>query len=318
MKGAQWAALLEEEQEEYRANLLWDDNGIIRNEGSTEYPWTCEVCSKHKQFGSLLECEPHCETEAHRNALWWTYEAKGHKAPVVPRWSTRRAEGTARDQPRSRRERPPISGGTPPRPALSGSPPSAADSRDRPSTASAGNWSYTVSLHNATLNGVRIDGAFLTVTIPCAMEPPPGATFEMDAAMIYGDIRQAHSSSARGPSPFVPLSQMGAGDLVVDGSSSLRRSMTQPEPASATSDTPVPVSSWQATNGRLLPGMTMLFTYPKQPPRPWSAYPKPPPPCVPRSAPAGASGHSAASVRADEWREQCRREDDGEQDSSGS
>ena len=270
-----------------------------------DYPWTCGVCNKYKQFCTLQECEKHCETEAHQNALWWEYDFKGHEAPGVPRWSTMRAEGTARDRTRSRRGGPPISGGTSSRPAQSESPPPAADPQDRPSAASAGTWRYAVSLNDATLNGARIDGAVLTVTIPCAGEPPLGATYVMDAATISGDIRQAHSSTAHGPSPFSPLSQMGAGDPVVDGSSSLRRSMTLPEPAAA-------------TNRGILPGMTLLVTYPKQPPQLWSPSPKQPPPRPIGGAHAGASCQSAASVRAGEWREQCRRGDDGEPDSSDS
>jgi len=306
MKENKWAALLEEEQEEYRTNPLWDENGIIINGGSREYPWTCDICSRHKQFGSLVECEPHFETEAHQNAIWWTYGAKGHEAPVVPRWSSRRAV---------RRARPPIFGETPSRPALTGSPPPASVPRDRPSTASAGNWSYTVSLHNATLNDVRIDGAFLTVTIPCDMELPPGATFEMDGASIYGDILPARGSTARGPPPSLHLSQTGAGDLDERACVSSAMTMAQPEPASAASGSSAQASSRQPTNPCPLPGMRVVITNPHQP---CTAHPKPPPPWPARGAHAGASRRSAASARADAQREQCRREDDGEQDSSGS
>ena len=254
-----------------------------------DYPWTCEVCSKHKQFGSLEECEPHFETEPHQNRIRWTYGANGDQAPVVPRWSSRRAV---------RRARTPIIGGTPSRPDLSGGPPPASVPRDRPLTASAGHGSYTVSLRNVIFNDVPIAGATLAVTLPGDLEPPPFTNYEIDGARIYGEILPAHSSTARGPSPSLPLSQMGAGDLAVDDSSSLRRSMAQPGPASATFDASAQASSRQSTNGRLLPGMTMLFTYPKQSPQPWSAYPKPPPPWPPGGASAGASCHSAASARA--------------------
>ena len=290
--------MLAEDQKEYTANPSWRHNGIIRNGRAEDYPWTCKFCNRHKQFCALRECGPHCETEAHRNALWWEYDDKGYKAPDVPRWSTMRADGAARDQTRSRRGRSPISGGTSPRPAQSESPPPAADPRDRPSAASAGTWTYTVILNGATLNGVPIDGAVLKVTIPCAGEPPLGGTYVMDAATISGVIRQAHSSTAHGPSPFSPLSQMRAGDSVVDDSSSLRLPMAQTGPASA-------------TNRGILPGMTLLFIDPTQPPQLW-------PPRPIEGAHAGAPWQGAASARADAWRGRCRREDDGEQDSSDS
>ena len=306
MKEDKWAALHRAEQGEYRSNPLWGANGICHNVGSRDYPWKCDICFKLKQFSSLEDCEPHVETELHQNRIWEAYGAHGDQPPVVPQWSSRRA---------ARRVSTPIIGGTPSPPDPSGRPPPASVPRDRPLTAPAGNGSYTVSLRNVTFNDVPIAGATLTVTLPCDIEPPPFANFEIDGARIYGEILPAHSSTARGPSPSLLLSQMGAGDLAVDDSSSLRRSMAQPEPASATFDTSAQASSRQPTNGGLLPGMRVVFT---NPPQPWTAYPKPPPPWPARGAPAGASCHSAASVRAVVRRGQCQREGDEEQESSDS
>ena len=278
--------MLGEDEKEYAANPSWRHNGIIRNEESVDYPWTCQFCSKHKQFSALQECVKHCGTDPHQNALWWMYTDKGRTAPDVPQWSTPCAEGAAPGQTPNGGEGRRFPGETSQRAPQSESTPPAAGPRDRPSAASARTWTYTVSLHNAFFNDVRIDGAFLAVTIPCDIEPPPGANYEIDGARIYGDILPAHGSTARGPPPSLHLSQMGAGDLDEHVCVSSAMTMAQPEPASATFDASAQASSRQSTNGRLLPGMAVVFT---NRPQPWTAYPKPPPPWPPRGAPAGAS-----------------------------
>ena len=288
--------MLEADQAEYEANPSWRRNGIFRNGRAEDYPWICTLCNKPKTFCALRDCGPHCDTQAHRNALWWEYDYKGCKAPDVPQWSTMPADGAVRDQTRSRRGRSPISGGTPPRPAQSESLPPAADLRDRPSAASARTRTYTVILNGATLNGVPIDGATLEVTIPCAGEPPLDGTYVMDAAAITGVIRPAHSSIAHGSSPFSPLPQMRAGGSVVDDSSSLRPPVAQTGPAAA-------------TNHGTLPGMPLLFVAPTQPPPLWPPHPI-------EGAHAGALWQGAASARAGVWRGRGRRVDNGEQDSS--
>jgi len=313
MKARRWAALLEADEAEYKANLLWSRNGIIRNVGCEDHPWTCEFCSK--KFCCLQDCEGHCETEAHQNALWWPYGSKRLTYPDVPRWGTMCADGAAPDQTCSMEGGSPTSGGTSSRAAQSESPPPAAVLQDRPSAASAGTWRYIVNLDNVTFNGLPIRGAVLAVSIPCAGEPPLDATYVMADAMISGNIRPANSLTAHGPPPFFPLSQMRAGDLVFDDPSSLRRPMAQPGLASATFDASAQASSWQSTNGRHLPGMTAMFT---NRPQPWMAHPKPPPPRPIEGAHAGAPWQSAASVRANGWRGRRQREYDGTQDSSDS
>jgi len=307
--GDSWAESIQADQEEFENEPLWKANGICKHVGSTYYPWKCRFCYQLKQFGWLTDAEPHFRTERHTNRIWEVY---GNQPPVVPQWSSRHAVG---------RVRTPIIGGTPSPPDPSGGPPSASVPQDLPSTTPAGDGSYTVILRNATFNDVLIASAVLTVTLPNGTEPPPFANPEIVGARIYGEFLLDRSSTARGPSPSLLPSRMGAGDpaerlrvpSAVEDSSSLCRSVAQSEPASATFDTSAQASSWRPTNGFLLPGMHVVFA--KAPP-PWTAFAKPPPPMpaagvptpAPRGAPADPWWHSAASVRADAWRGHCQRE----------
>ena len=192
-------------------------------------------------------------------------------------------------------------------------PPPAAVLQDRPSAASAGTWRYSVSLDNVTFNGLPIQDAVLVVSIPCAGEPPPDATYVMKDAVICGNIQPANGLTAHGPPPFFPLSQVRTGDLVFGDPSSLRRPMAQSGLASATFAASAQAPPWQSTNGRHLPGMTAMIT---NRPQPGMAHPEPPQPRPIEGAHAGAPRKSAADVRADGWRGRRRRENDGTPDSS--
>jgi len=289
--------LLEEETAAYEADLSWLRNGIIRNVGSEDHPWTCKFCNKSKRFCCLHDCEKHCETEAHRNALWWPYGLKGLDPPDVPRWLTMCVDGAAHDQTCSMEGRSSNSGGTSSRAARTESTPQAADPRDLPSAAPAGARTCTVILNGVTLNGEPIGGATLEVPISCAGAPPLDGSYVLEEVTITGVFRPANGSTAHGSSPFPPLPQLRAGGSEVDDSSSSRLPVARTGPA------PAPTSG-------TFPGMVqVLFVAPTQPPQL-----RPPRPT--EGAHAGAPRRGAASARADVWRGRSRRLDDGEPDSS--
>jgi len=289
-----WADLLKAETAVYDRDQSWLRNGIVRNVGSEDYPWTCEFCSK--KFGCLHDSERHCATKAHRNALWWPYGAQGLDPPDVPRWSTVRADGAARDQTCSMEGRSSDSGGTSPRAARTGSTPSAADLQNLSSAAPARICRHTVLLRGVTLNGRPIEYATLVVDIRCSGdESPPRMTHEMDAVTISGQVREESGSTAHGSSLLSPHSPMLAGASVVADPSSLGRTVAPPAPTSATDPFAVP-------------GMAVVLVASTQPPPPR-------PSRRVEGAHAGASRRDAAFARPGIWRGQPRRLGD---DASGS
>jgi len=70
-----WRDWYRKDEDEYRSNPLWEDNGICRNAGTEGetidlyYPWTCSLCLQTKKFGSLEESLPHLSQEKHQRRI---------------------------------------------------------------------------------------------------------------------------------------------------------------------------------------------------------------------------------------------------------
>jgi len=277
----------------YDKDHLWPDNGIIRNFGCVNHPWTCKFCNKPKKLGSLYDCEQHCETVGHQNALKWRYR----ESPQVPRWPTTWVDGPAHGQTCSTEERSSNSGGTSSRAAWTESTPLAADPREHPSAAPAGAQTCTVILTDVTLNDEPIGGATLVLPISGPWAPPLDGSYVLDGVEITGVWRPANGSTAHGSSSFPPLPQLRAGGSGVDDSSSSRLPVTR------TGSVPAPTPG-------TFPGMVqVMFVAPTQPPRP-----RPPRPT--EGTRAGAPRGGAATARADVWHGPSWRLGDGEPDSS--
>jgi len=282
----------------YDADTTWSDNGIIRNFGCSNHPWTCSFCNKSKKLGSLYECEQHCAAVGHRNALKWRYEHMvGTCSPDVPRWPGMWVDGPAHGRTCSMEEGSSNSGGSPSPADRTESTPQAAGPRELSSSASAGARVCTVILTDVTLNGEPIGSATLQLPISGSWAPPLDGPYVLDGVTITGSRRSANGSTAHASSPFPPHPQLRAGGLGVDDSSSSRPSVA------GTGSAPGP-------NSGTFPGtVQVVFVASTQPPRP-------PPPRPTEGTHTGAPGRGAATARADVWLGSSRRLGDGEPDSS--
>jgi len=227
-----WPAILEFDAKEYRDNTLWRQHGINRNGIDVEHPWKCHLCAHRPVFMTLGECEPHCETKAHKKALYWRFTHFREKVPDAPKWSSTPAEGAGSW---------PIFGGPPSRSAQPASLQPAADLRDPSPAAPAGTRKCRVELRRVMFNGGFVEEATLEMNLPCSEGSPPLETQFMHDVTIDGRVRPADGSTAHGSSLRSPHSQMPAGASVVAGSSSLDLSVE--------------------------PGMAVVLVAPTQPPQ---------------------------------------------------
>jgi len=228
--------LLEGEMKVYDADATWADNGIVRNVGCSNHPWTCGFCNKEKKLGSLYECAQHCAAAGHQSALQWRRELMGRCIPDVPRWTGMWVDRPAHGRTCSMEESS-TSGGTSSRAARLESTPRAAGQRELPSVAPEVARTRSVLLYNVTLNGEPIGGATLVVPISGPRVLPLDESCVLDEVKITGDVRPTNGSSAHGSSSFPPLKQQRAGGSGADDSSSSR------SPVAGTASEAGPISS---------------------------------------------------------------------------
>jgi len=301
---ADWNGWHQADLREYDSNRWWAENGICPNVepgGSTvdrNYPWKCGFCYQLKRFCCLEAAEAHLQHPKHKNRSWETH---GDQPPELTQRPPRR-EAT--------QTRAPSIGSAPPPPDPSRGPSPASVPQDPPWTSMTRGESCSLLLRNATVNGVPIDCATLTVNLTNGTAPPPFTCLEIFGAAISCELLPARSSATSGPPPFPLPPGVGADDPV------LFRSMVPSVPASAASGTPAPGSLPGPARCFPLPGMTCVFAKPPLP----QTLPKPPPPVpslhrAPAFAPpatrvpsparwgatADASPQGAASERAGAW-----------------
>ena len=273
----------------YDADTTWSDNGIVRNFGCSNHPWTCGLCNKEKKLGSLYECEQHCAAAGHQSALQWRWELMGRCIPDVPRWTGMWVDRPAHGRTCSMEEGSSNSGGSSSSADRTGSTPQAAGL--------AGARVCTVTLTGVSLNGEPIGDATLQFPISGSWAPPLNGPCVLDGVTITGSRRSANGSTAHDSSPFPPHPQLRAGGSGVDDSSSLRLSVAG-------------AGSARGPNSGASPGTVQLVivasTQPSRPPSPR--------PTV--GAHTGAPWRGAAVARAAPWSGSSRRLGDDGSDSS--
>jgi len=330
---ADWEECYRADQDEYRRNPLWRDNGICRNSvtegGAVDpyYPWTCDLCYRSKKFCTLAASTAHFKERKHRNRIWERYF---DDPPAAPRWPPSDEAVQARMASIESASPPPVWW----------EPPSASVLQGPPPTSNTRFESYSWRLISATTGGSAADAALavnfarettttaVQASISCkplpayrwdtpgsrAPPPPPRVEFED----LTGHLRAPPAYKAPPPSSRARAVSVPRPDLLcVPTPAVIGMSAPASPPRSAL------WSSWVGMSGVLAKPFppTQAASCPVGaggPPQspPWTS-PKPPPPMPPPfrasngapsavrvpatrwwDAPADVPSHSAASARA--------------------